>query len=188
MKKTCTVCKKQKPLDAFGPRFRIPHARASCRECDADYQRKYHRRNLEKCRRQARERAARDRILPERRAKVLANQKKCWQNGGRERQQAYLDKLKAADFFKWKARKSYIWLTSSQLKQLWDSQGGRCALTGRKLDTSAELDHIVPRTRGGGDTLDNAQWLCSDANQSKRKMLDAEFVAFCREVVAWADR
>lgn len=115
-------------------------------------------------------------------------QKKAWRNGGAERYKAYLNRLKETNFFKWKARKSYVWLTEEELKSLWEAQSGLCALTGRPLDTSAELDHIVPKTRGGKDTPDNAQWLCGAANQAKRNMLDDEFVAFCREVVAWADR
>jgi 5-methylcytosine-specific restriction endonuclease McrA len=188
MKKKCTVCKVKKPIEQFGPRFKTPHARASCHACDARYQREYHRKNPEKCRKQARERAAQYRASPETRARALANQKKCWENGGRQRQQAYLDRLKQTNFFKWKARKSYVWLTESQLKSLWESQGGLCALTGRPLDSAAELDHIIPRTRGGKNTAANAQWLCGVANQAKRAMLDSEFIAFCREVVAWADR
>jgi 5-methylcytosine-specific restriction endonuclease McrA len=116
----------------------------------------------------------------------LEIQRKCYENGGREYQQAYLDSLKKTNFFKWKARKSYVELTEHELKQLWDSQNGKCALTGRLLDDDAELDHIVPRTRGGGNNYENMRWLCAEANQAKRNLLDSEFLILCHEIIAWA--
>lgn len=50
-----------------------------------------------------------------------------------------------------------------------------CAACGSQLDrkaprhtpTSAELDHIVPHSRGGQDVIENVQWLCFPCNRSK---------------------
>lgn len=183
--KICTTCGREKPLEDFGKHRGKANDRSSCKECERNYQKEYRKKNLEKSRKQSREYMARTRQSTEGREKLLATQRKTWKNGGRERQQSYLDSLKESNFFKWKARKSYIWLTENQLRELWEKQGGRCALTGRPLDTSAELDHIVPKTRGGQDSLENAQWLCHEANQAKRNMLDSEFLSLCQEVVQW---
>lgn len=46
--------------------------------------------------------------------------------------------------------------------------GGRCALCGATKDeTTLHVDHIVPRSRGGKNTLDNLQVLCAACNQAK---------------------
>lgn len=75
--------------------------------------------------------------------------------------------------------------TPQQLAALWWRQRGMCALTGRKLDRSAQLDHKIPKARGGGDEIANLQWLCQEANYGKRAMTDAEFIALCRDTARW---
>ena len=73
--------------------------------------------------------------------------------------------------------------------RLLESQSYRCALTGRPLQPEdASLDHIVPVSRGGLHLLENVQVLHTAANRAKGTLTTAEFVALCREVVAWADR
>lgn len=188
MEKQCTVCGKTKFIDEFGTRKGVKGARASCKQCDNNYQKAYYKKNIEKCRSQNRAIMARLRLTPEGGERQRGIARKCWQNGGRERQQAYLDRLKESNYFKWKARKSYIWLTEEQLRELWEKQQGLCALTGRVLDHKAELDHIVPKTRGGKDTYENSQWLDGPVNQAKRNLLDAEFIALCAEVVRWSKK
>jgi 5-methylcytosine-specific restriction endonuclease McrA len=68
----------------------------------------------------------------------------------------------------------------------------KCALTGRPVDlldaSSYALDHVVPRAKGGANSLDNCQLVCSAANQAKHDMLQDEFVKLCEEVVAHAQR
>lgn len=67
-----------------------------------------------------------------------------------------------------------------------------CALTGRKIDLSNRatyaLDHIVPRARGGDNSLENCQLVCRDVNQAKHSMLQAAFIELCRAVVRRADQ
>lgn len=75
--------------------------------------------------------------------------------------------------------------TAQDLAALWHRQRGRCALTGRRLDRSAQLDHRTARARGGTDDIANLQWLCEDVNLAKRALTDAEFVAICGDVMAW---
>ena len=62
-----------------------------------------------------------------------------------------------------------------------------CALTGRPIDLmnsrSYQLDHIIPRSKGGSNTLDNCQIVCREANQAKSDLSLDEFVNLCRDVV-----
>jgi 5-methylcytosine-specific restriction endonuclease McrA len=66
-----------------------------------------------------------------------------------------------------------------------------CGLTGRPIDLinsrSYQLDHIVPRSKGGSNTLDNCQLACREANQAKHELTVDEFVSLCREVVEYFD-
>lgn len=74
------------------------------------------------------------------------------------------------------------------VQQLLRRQQYRCALSGRELTpTTAALDHIVAISRGGGHSIENAQVLHRDVNRAKNVMGNEEFVALCRDVVAWAD-
>ena len=56
------------------------------------------------------------------------------------------------------------------------------------MDRSAQVDHILPKARGGSDDLSNLQWVCKEANIAKRHMTDAEFVALCSDVMNWIGR
>jgi 5-methylcytosine-specific restriction endonuclease McrA len=79
-------------------------------------------------------------------------------------------------------------VTAKDLWSLWKRQRGRCALTGRKLDRHAHVDHKIPRSRGGSGAIENLQWLSAYANYLKRHLTDEEFISLCRDVIAWADR
>jgi 5-methylcytosine-specific restriction endonuclease McrA len=71
------------------------------------------------------------------------------------------------------------------LWKLWKSQQGKCALSGRKLDRSAEIDHKLPKVRGGKDTIANLQWVTREANRAKRDLTDVEFLRLCRDCAEW---
>lgn len=75
--------------------------------------------------------------------------------------------------------------TALDLWRMWHKQKGRCAITGRRLDRTAQLDHITAKARGGGDEPENLRWLCKDANLALRELSDAEFVALCSDVMRW---
>lgn len=75
--------------------------------------------------------------------------------------------------------------TAKELAKLWKNQRGKCALTGRRLDRTAQLDHKQPRARGGSDQMINLQWLCEEANLAKRALTDDEFIDLCRDVMRW---
>jgi len=68
----------------------------------------------------------------------------------------------------------------------------KCYLTGRSIDISKPktyaLDHFLPCSRGGKNTLDNLRIVCKDANQAKHDMLYEEFVQLCRDVLNTYDK
>jgi 5-methylcytosine-specific restriction endonuclease McrA len=51
---------------------------------------------------------------------------------------------------------------------IWDRDGGRCQYTGRKLRREeANIDHVIPRSRGGGDHWENCVLSCRKVNTRK---------------------
>jgi 5-methylcytosine-specific restriction endonuclease McrA len=78
---------------------------------------------------------------------------------------------------------------SFKVKDLLDKIGDdpTCYLTGRKIDLldgkSYHLDHIIPKNRGGLNTLDNCNIACKDANQAKGNLLHSELILMCEEIL-----
>lgn len=66
-----------------------------------------------------------------------------------------------------------------------------CSLTGRPINLldsrSYQLDHIISRSKGGENSLDNCQLTCREANQAKHELTVDEFISLCREVVNYFD-
>lgn len=64
-----------------------------------------------------------------------------------------------------------------------------CYLSGRKIDLmdgkSYHLDHIIPKNRGGANSLENCNIACKDANQAKGNLLYDEFIILCQEILAF---
>jgi 5-methylcytosine-specific restriction endonuclease McrA len=81
---------------------------------------------------------------------------------------------RAARRVNWK-RRGHGRVTATQLRELWFNQKGLCALTGVPLtQRCCHLDHIIPISRGGGNTIDNVRWTNPIANLIKGAKLDAE--------------
>jgi 5-methylcytosine-specific restriction endonuclease McrA len=63
----------------------------------------------------------------------------------------------------------------------------KCYLTGRDIDLSKpktyHLDHVIPVSRGGDNSLDNCNIACKEANQAKSDLLLSEFYQLCKEVI-----
>lgn len=75
-------------------------------------------------------------------------------------------------------------VTTSNVLQLLEWQGYRCALTGRPLTPqTASLDHVIPVRNGGEHTIENVQVLHKEVNRAKSTMTHHQFIQMCREVV-----
>lgn len=60
-------------------------------------------------------------------------------------------------------------------KTIRERDGNRCQYTGRLLHPDeGNLDHVVPRSRGGADTWENLVWSAKDVNQRKADRLPHE--------------
>lgn len=64
----------------------------------------------------------------------------------------------------------------------------KCYLTGVDIDlnkpSTYQLDHMIPRCRGGQNTLENMGLCTKEANMAKNDMTPDEFINFCKLVVA----
>lgn len=110
--------------------------------------------------------------------------KPCVRCGSRDR--SAKGKCKACDRRSSRARQRGT--TIDRLVRLWHLQQGLCALTGDALPSldGAEVDHIVPRSRGGPDDPDNLRLVCRAANRAKGNLLDEEFFMLCERVIEHA--
>lgn len=80
-------------------------------------------------------------------------------------------------------------MTGGEIYRMLQSQGFRCALSGRPLEPEvASLDHARPVVRGGSHDIANLQIVHCEVNSAKGTMTNEEFIAMCRDVVAHADR
>lgn len=63
----------------------------------------------------------------------------------------------------------------------------KCYLTGKKIDlydaSSYSLDHIIPRSKGGDNSLKNCGLATREANQAKSDQNLEDFINFCQAVV-----
>ena len=62
-----------------------------------------------------------------------------------------------------------------------------CYLTGRPINLldgqSYHLDHIIPKSKGGNNSLENCNIACKEANQAKSNLSQEEFYLLCLDVV-----
>lgn len=62
-----------------------------------------------------------------------------------------------------------------------------CYLSGRPIDLenarSYELDHVIPRSRGGDNSLDNLGVTTREINRAKGRLTNEEFILMCIDVV-----
>lgn len=65
----------------------------------------------------------------------------------------------------------------------------KCYLTGRFINlnspSSYNLDHIIPISKGGDNSLDNCNIACSLANRAKTDMTPEELFIFCKEILEY---
>lgn len=70
------------------------------------------------------------------------------------------------------------------LKDLMEMQNHTCPYTGEtlKIGSNTELDHIIPKSRGGENTIDNVHWVLSSVNQMKHSLLESEFFDLIKKI------
>jgi len=81
--------------------------------------------------------------------------------------------------------KEYLFTMDELMEMIGDDP--RCYLTGRPIDLtksrSYQLDHKIPRSRGGDNSLENCGLCCREANMAKSDMTVDEFKKLCLDVV-----
>lgn len=78
---------------------------------------------------------------------------------------------------------------AKELMSMIEAQEFKCAYSGRTLTPeTASVDHKIPVSRGGGHGIENIAIVDLQVNRAKSSMTVEEFVAVCREVVAWFDK
>jgi len=104
----------------------------------------------------------------------------------RTRKRVARDKLRASNpleySLKQRARKLRVgW---QDLLSLLEAQQYRCAYTGELLTVGTmHLDHVVPRSRGGNNSVSNLQWITARINRMKSDLDHGEFLRLCEEIV-----
>ncbi len=75
--------------------------------------------------------------------------------------------------------------TADELREIWRSQGPVCPITGDNLilGLNVSLDHIIPKEKGGIDSVTNLRFVTVEANIMKWTMSDEDLLALCRKVV-----
>lgn len=180
---TPSICKK-----CGQPKTRSESGRLRCYPCENAYQHQYYEKNIVECRKKSAKNMDKWRNDPTKRERLKEISRKSYSKNGLKSQHARLAKLKIEDPWKWKTWRIHPdvrgKLDKNELKSLYDKQNGKCALTGKELDFwTMELDHIIPKSRGGLNVLSNVQWTGSIVNQAKRNLLEGEFIELCKEVV-----
>jgi 5-methylcytosine-specific restriction endonuclease McrA len=75
-------------------------------------------------------------------------------------------------------------ITALDLWSLAKKQGLRCPISGEKLTIeNISVDHIIPRSKGGTNILENLRLVTRAVNTAKHTMSDAEFFSFCQNIV-----
>jgi len=91
-----------------------------------------------------------------------------------------------------KGRSPEFTLRFEEVKRLWVSQRGQCALTGRPMNCSAKLDRVRDLLAPSIDRIDsngpyavgNVHLVCWAVNRMKNTMSVAELVDWCSAIAA----
>lgn len=82
-------------------------------------------------------------------------------------------------------KEKFMFTEKQLLKKI--GKNPKCYLTGKPIDLldskSYQLDHIIPRSKGGPNTLDNCQIACKEANYAKGNLMLDEFFDLCKSVL-----
>ena len=71
-------------------------------------------------------------------------------------------------------------LLAEDLSTLYDKQQHLCYYCGAELDEHLQIDHKIPRSLGGSNTVDNICLSCPDCNRMKWNRASEEFISFLK--------
>lgn len=99
--------------------------------------------------------------------------------------------LKESDPAEWRFRivraKFSKEITREWIAETLARQDGKCALSGRPITlVDFEIDHIIPRCKGGTNALSNLRMVCRAANAAKGELTDAELLELCQQIIGRA--
>lgn len=142
-------------------------------------------RTLDEIRKAKREHMRKER---KKRPEYCRKRQKKWREANRDRNLAYMRQYQSRRFFWFKSTRlrGTNRATAGDLSRLWHRQKGRCALSGKRLDRSAHLDHVVARAKGGSDEIGNLCWLHPEVNLAKRDLGVLEFRVLCLAISSWS--
>lgn len=77
-------------------------------------------------------------------------------------------------------------ISAEELKALAVGQNFICPYTGLKLvpGFNMSLDHRIPKSKGGSDTIENLQWVETSTNLMKINLLESEFILKCKLIAS----
>ena len=153
--KRCSSCGKIKQISEFcKDKSRKNELSYVCRECHSIRGKKYDRNNKEV-------RREKQRKYIEENRELLRERSRIWSLNHKEKKVAHARNRRA-----WK-KQSCGSITLEQWEDLKIKYGNICLCCG-KHDVPLTLDHIVPLSKGGINTIENAQPLCRPCNGGKR--------------------
>jgi 5-methylcytosine-specific restriction endonuclease McrA len=80
--------------------------------------------------------------------------------------------------------KQGIMLTPLDLWSMAKKQKALCGISGKRLKGQViSLDHIVPKSKGGGDNRENLRLVCFNVNIAKHNFDDKDFLEMCQSVI-----
>lgn len=181
----CRRCSEKKPEDAF----RVHKNRgiqAICKRCEAAYQVEYRKTHPETRNRPSQYQRCKD--DPERLSALNAKRRADWKDRRSEDYKEYHRKRREKDPLAYRAFRARHnvskEITVEWVREMWKLQSGKCALTGRQLtEDTFQIDHILPRSRGGSDALENLRLVSPEANAAKSHLTDEELLALCLDVL-----
>lgn len=82
-------------------------------------------------------------------------------------------------------RRQGSYISTEELKKLGYPEGQHCYICGQLIEKreDAELDHIIPRTKGGDNTLDNLAWAHRTCNRMKHNFTLTEFLEQAKSIL-----
>lgn len=83
-------------------------------------------------------------------------------------------------------RKSF---TQTERTNIYDRNHGRCAICGRYVPfTDFTVDHIIPISKGGTNSMDNLQCACKTCNMIKQDILLEDLIEKLSEIILYQSK